>query len=68
VSKFKLYEVTVTPSVVLYSGTHVAGTYKVDVYAETAAKAISKARSDRRAEEGRMAPSAKFSAKLKQGE
>lgn len=62
------YAVTVTPSIVTYSGgaytggaTH--GEYTVQVFARSHAKALQKARSDRRDEEGRLAVPASFRAR-----
>lgn len=65
----KLYEVTVTPSVVGHSssgyggGSMVHGAYTVEVTAPTASDAITQARRAYRNEEGRFAPKATYRAK-----
>lgn len=64
----KLYQVKVTPAVVGYTstgyggGSETHGAYTVEVYAQNAKEAISKARRQRRDEEGRFAVSATFRA------
>lgn len=57
------YHVTVTPKVLSYAGSYTFGAYTVVVEALSAAKAISKARKDRRDEEGRHVPAATFQAR-----
>lgn len=62
------YTVTVTPSIVTYAGGSYTGgatygEYTVQVFARSHAKALQKARSDRRDEEGRLAVPASFKAR-----
>jgi hypothetical protein len=61
---YKTYEVTVTPVQILYSGSWVGGEYTVEVYAKSASSAITKARQDRTAEEGRCGVKATYKAKV----
>lgn len=63
-SKYKAYEVTVTPKQTTYAGSWVSGEYTVEVFAESASKAITKARQDRNAEEGRHGVKAAYKARV----
>ena len=58
----KMYKVTVTPKVTVYASTYVGGQYTVDVYAKDSKAAVSKARQQRRDEDGRMAVPASYRA------
>lgn len=66
--QIRLYEVTVTPSMVAYAGSSTFGEYKVAIAARDRVEAISKARAERRDADGRLAVPAKFSARLAEGE
>lgn len=66
--KIFLYSVTVTPKITSYHGTTVAGPYTVEVLATSAKEAIKVARAERRESEGRLAPSAVYSARRVAGE
>jgi hypothetical protein len=57
-----MYRVTITPKVIMYSGSYVGGEYSVDVYAKDSKDAVSKARRQRTDQEGRMAGTATFKA------
>lgn len=63
-SGIRLYQVTVTPLIVTYAGSQVFGQYTVEVYATNATEAITKARQERRAQEGRLGVRASYQAKL----
>lgn len=58
------FSVTVTPSMLTYAGTMVLGEYVVELNASTHKEAISKARLQRRDEDGTQAVPATFRARL----
>tara|TARA_R110000868_G_scaffold123045_2_gene326060 strand:+ start:2544 stop:2747 length:204 start_codon:yes stop_codon:yes gene_type:complete len=60
----KRYEVTITPKQITYCGSWTSGQYTVEVCAVDSAKAISQARRDRADEEGRLAPSVSYRARI----
>lgn len=62
--QLRRYAVTVTPQVVVYTGTHIGGEYVVEILATNRSEAIKKARQQRREEEGRYAVSAHYRARL----
>ncbi len=66
--QYRYYTVTVTPKFMTYAGTSQFGAYTVDYYAKDGADAISKARRQRFAEDGREAVPAKFSAKISENQ
>jgi hypothetical protein len=61
--RLRTYAVTISPSVVLYSGGWAGADHVVDIVARSAAEAVKLARRQRREEEGRHAPTATFRAK-----
>jgi len=61
---YRAYQVTVTPTIVVYCGSWVGGEYTVNVYAKTASAAITEVRRERMDQEGRCAVKAKYRAKI----
>lgn len=66
--QLRKYLVTVTPSIVTYSGTHASDEYTLSMWAYSRSEAISKAREQRRENEGRYAVKATFKARLSLGD
>lgn len=60
----RCYRVTVSPSITVYSGSHTSDEYTLSIWAQSRNEAISKAREQRRENEGRHAVKATFRARL----
>lgn len=61
----KTYVVSVEPTVVAYAGSWCGGAYELEVMATSRDEALKQARDQRRKNEGRLAPSARYTARLK---